>query len=302
MKLSSAIGTVAFRFPEKKVFNMFKNAGFDAVDISFFNREEYTDDLEKFYPLGEDYIIRAENQRRLLDDIGLICNQTHAPYGLNCDDDFCETNYHFKELIRCLEATSILGAPHTVIHPLKPPSIDEVYDYNLKMLNALVPYCEKWNVKIALETCHLRYKVGGKSTVYFDCAEKYCKLIEDVDSPNVVACIDIGHTAGGISDYPENFISDMKKGVLQGLHVQDCDYMHDNHTTPFFQHLNWQRIMKALCDIDYSGDLTFEDVNFSMHFPDDLVESAIKYSAIVGRYLIDIFNKYKCENKTHSSL
>ena len=299
MKLSGALGSVAFRFPEEKAFEIFKKAGFDAVDISFFNKEEYTDELEVFYPLGEDYIERAKEQRRRLDETGLYCNQTHAPYGLRAEDELSEENYHFKELVRAIEATAILGAPHTVIHPIKPPKIDEVYDCNIKMLRALIPYCEKFDVKIALETCHLRYKTESGSLVYFDSAEKYYGLIEDAASPYVKACIDVGHTAGGISDYPEKFISDMKKGMLTGLHIQDSDYMHDNHTTPYFQHLNWDSIMKALSDIDYEGDLTLEDVNLSGHFPDFLVESAIKYTAAVGRHLISIFNKYEeSKNKT----
>ena len=107
-----------------------------------------------------------------------------------------------------------------------------------------------------------------------------------------MACIDIGHTAGGISDYPEKFIADMEKGVLQGLHVQDCDYMHDNHTTPFFGHLNWERIMKALSDIDYEGDLTFEDINFDAHLPDEVVASAVKYRAAVGGFIHPVTGEY----------
>ena len=293
MRLSSAVGTILFRFSVEKTFEIFKDAGFEALDISFFNKEEYTDGLEKFYPLGDDYLQRARQQRALLDEMGLVCNQTHAPYGLESDDLLDEENYHFKELVRSLEASAILGAPHTVIHPLKPQSIDQVYDCNIKMFKALIPYCEKFGIKIALETCHLRYNVNGKSQVYFDCAEKYYGIIKAVNSPYIVACIDIGHTAGGISDYPEKFIADMEKGVLQGLHVQDCDYMHDNHTTPFFGYLNWERIMKSLSDIDYTGDLTFEDVNFDTHFPDELVVSAVKYRAAVGRYLIKLFNNFQ---------
>ena len=299
MRLSSAIGPMAFRFPKERVFRIFQEAGFDAVDISFFNREEYTGGLEAYYPLGDDYIARAEETAEQLRNVGLICNQTHAPYGFPHEDELCEENRRFKELVRAIEATAILGAPHTVIHPIKPPSIDDVYECNIKMLRALIPYCEKFGVRIALETCHLRYKTDFGSRVYFDSAEKYYGLIEDADSPFIVACIDVGHTAGGISDYPEKFISNMKKGVLKGLHIQDSDYMHDNHTTPFFQQLNWENIMKALSDIDYDGDLTLEDVNFSAHFPDELAESAIEYTARVGRYLIGIFEK--CEAEKHSA-
>ncbi len=292
MKLSSAVGTLSFRFSEEKVFEMFSEAGFDALDISFFNREEYVGGLEKYYPLGEDYISKAQKQKKLLDEAGLRCNQTHSPYGLLPDDELNCSNYHFAELVRSLETSAILEAPHTVIHPVKPQNIEDVYNCNMRMFEALLPYCEKLNIKIALETCHLRYNLNGKSVVYFDNAKKYCDIIKAANSPYIAACIDLGHTAGGLSDYPELFIKEMEKDLLIGLHVQDCDYMHDNHTTPFFQKLNWEQIMQALAEIGYSGDLTFEDVNIDKHFPDELIKSVINYKAEVGRYLIELFNKH----------
>ena len=292
MRLSSAVGTLAFRFPEEKVFEMFSAAGFEALDISFFNKEEYACGLERFYPLGEDYIVNAEKQRKLLSEFGLKCNQTHSPYGLLAEDKLDFSNYHFKELVRSLEAAAVLGAPHTVIHPIKPAYIEDVYNCNMRMFEALLPYCEKFKIKIALETCHLRYKQNGKSVVYFDTAKKYCDLIKAAKSPYIAACIDLGHTAGGLSDYPEKFVKEMEKNLLIGLHVQDCDYMHDNHTTPFFQKLNWNGIMEALAEIKYSGDLTFEDVNIDKHFPNELIESVITYKARVGKYLISLFDSF----------
>ena len=293
MKLSSSC--INFEVEMEEVLRIYKEAGFDAVDLGYLNEEDYVGDLEKFYPLGDDYIERAHEQRRLLDKYGLVCNQTHAPYGFKEDEALDESNNHFKELVKCLEVSSIVGAPHTVIHPIKPASIDKAHDVNIAFFKALLPYCEKFGVKLALETCHLKYRINGKLTPYINNAKTYCDLITELGSDMIVACIDLGHTAGGVDHLPEVFVSEMQKGVLQGLHVQDCDYMHDNHTTPFFQHLNWEKIMKALSDIDYSGDLTFEDVNIRRFFPVELLESNVKYRAKVGRYLIDIFNKFQAE-------
>lgn len=293
MKLSGCC--LNFEIPEKKIMKMYKDAGFDAVNLDYLNKEDYIGGLEDFYPLGDDYLERAYNQRKNLDEAGLVCNQTHAPFGFRETEEPSESNPHFSELVRAIEVTSIVGAPHTVIHPIKPASIEDARDCNIAMFKALLPYCEKFGVKIALETCHLKYRINGKVVSYIDSAETYCDLITELGSDKIVACIDLGHTAGGVDHLPEEFVSRMKKGILQGLHVQDCDYIHDNHTTPFFQHLNWEKIMKALSDIDYSGDLTFEDVNEKRYFPSALMESTIKYRAKVGRYLIDMFEKYQKE-------
>ena len=53
--------------------------------------------------------------------------------------------------------------------------------------------------------------------------------------------------------------------------------------------------MKALSDIGYKGDFTYEDINIHRFFPKELTESTLKYRARVARYLVDIFNKYEKE-------
>lgn len=299
MRLASSCSY--FDMTDEEAFKMYKDAGYEALNLSYINKEEYMyDGIEHFYSLGDDYIERAKEQRRLLDEIGLVCNQTHAPYGLKETDELNESNYHFLELVRSIEVTSIVGAPLVVIHPMKPASFDDVYESNIRMFKALLPYCEKFGVKLALETCHLKYRIDGKVVPFIDCAKTYCEIITALGNENIVACIDLGHTAGGVNHLPEVFVSEMQPGILQGLHVQDCDYMHDNHTTPFFQYLNWTEIMKALSDIDYTGDFTYEDVNEKRYFPKELRKSVTKYRAEVGKYLISLFDKFQEEKKAKS--
>lgn len=296
MKLSSACS--AFKLPEEVIYKIYRDAGFEALNLSYLNKEEYDyDGLREHYPLGDDYAERARRSKKILDELGLVCNQTHAPYGLKPTEAFDESSYRFVELVRCIECTAIVGAEAMVIHPLKPQNYEDVFEVNQNLFKALIPYAEKFNVKISLETCHLKYRVDGKIISFIDCAETYCDIINHLGSDRLVACIDLGHTAGGVDHTPEEFVGRMKKGVLHGLHVQDCDYMHDNHTTPFFQHLNWDRIMKALSDIDYTGDFTYEDVNYARYFPIELWEDVIKYRAKVGKYLISLFDKYQAEKK-----
>ena len=136
----------------------------------------------------------------------------------------------------------------------------------------------------------LRYELPPlqeKCDVLIDDAQSITKNIlahpEKMLSKAILECIEKGYIIPDGND------------LIVGLHIQDSDYLHDNHTTPFFQYLNWENIMKALSDIGYKGDFTYEDVNVRRFFPQELTKNTLKYRATVARYLIDIFNKYEKE-------
>ena len=48
---------------------------------------------------------------------------------------------------------------------------------------------------------------------------------------------------------------------------------------------------KALKDIRYKGDFTFEADNFLSHVPDGFMETALKYMHDCGRYLISMIEE-----------
>lgn len=298
MRLSLSCFEFLLKNPnQEEAFRMIKAAGFECVDHQYTSLDDYLEEELPFYPLGDDYLERAKRTREALDKVGLVCNQSHAPFGMKYGEPFDESCYHFKELVRSLEAASILGAPHTALHPIpRVPTYDEFIEYNAKFYKALIPYCEKFNIKIALESSHAKYREDGVLKVYMNSGEDFLNIVNEVNSPYCVALIDTGHAAGnGMGHLPEDYIKKMNGDILVGLHIQDSDYLHDNHTTPFFQHLNWEKIMKALSDIDYTGDFTYEDVNVRRYFPVELFESTVKYRAKVGRYLIDMFEKFQKE-------
>ena len=51
--------------------------------------------------------------------------------------------------------------------------------------------------------------------------------------------------------------------------------------------------MKALAEIDYQGDLTFEADNFMDNKPDILLPDCAKLMAKTGKYLVSQFENYK---------
>ena len=75
--------------------------------------------------------------------------------------------------------------------------------------------------------------------------------------------------------------------------MHDVDGTNDSHTLPFYGVVNWEKVMKALADIDYKGDLTFEADSFMNNKPDVLLPECSKLMAKTGKYLVSKFENYK---------
>ena len=82
-------------------------------------------------------------------------------------------------------------------------------------------------------------------------------------------------------------------GRLGALHVHDNNYIADNHTLPYLGKLNWDEILKALAEINYSGDFTFEAMCFLYGFDKDFMPTVLKFMHDTGRYMIEKIQKYK---------
>ena len=112
--------------------------------------------------------------------------------------------------------------------------------------------------------------------------------MDTLDSEYMVACLDLGHV--GLSfqyDEAQDLIRALGHDRLQALHVHDNNYREDQHYLPFQGKMNWAEITRALGEINYTGDFTYE-VNkyFLESVPDSFVQTAANYMGDVGRYLI----------------
>ena len=105
-----------------------------------------------------------------------------------------------------------------------------------------------------------------------------------MDSPWLVGCLDIGHVSLMRADIYD-FIRNMGQKRLQALHIHDTDFVKDLHTLPFTQKIDYQPILKALGEIGYQGDVTFEANGFFGGFPDALLLPAARLMAETGKYL-----------------
>lgn len=291
MRLSVETYDLVVKFGYKKTFEMLKNAGFGVVDYSL-----YWDD--EGWLMKDDYKEQAVAIRKALDEAGLVCSQTHAPFhstgggkkkGIAYGEAFDESNPEYLETVRALDVSAILGAEHSVVHTLNTPLDVDLMEYNLPFFRSLLPYAEKFGIKIAIENL-FRFNAEKKYITRIGTAQEMNALLAALDSDRFVLLVDTGH-AKLVGIEPQDLIRELTPGALRGLHIQDTDKTSDRHQLPFMGKISWDAVMKALKDAGYTGDLTFEINKILDPIPGELAEAALAYAYAVGQYLIKRFNE-----------
>lgn len=284
MKLSIDNGILLARFGVFESATMIKEAGFDCVDMTY-----YTVGLNS--PLLNDgYRDYAVKLREHLDSLGLECNQAHAPFIFTYGDKFTLEDIHYRAIVRSLESASILGAEFIVVHSVGHKEENKILfdrEYNINYYRSLIPYCEKFGIRVAVENL-FECDGNGGFVGRLGSPDELSDFIKELDSSCFCACVDTGH-ASLTGQRPEEFIEDLDTDMLKVLHVHDGDYKGDRHTLPYLLDFDWQSIMSALKKTGYGGELTFEILNYFMHIPAPLIADALRLAEKTGRHLISIF-------------
>lgn len=284
MKLSTQTDVLARTLGHDACVRILAKAGFDAADMSFFEMTNgdgvwCTDGWKEY----------AQNLRAIADDCGIVFNQAHAPFPstfANAEKD----EVMFGRIVRSMEAASVLGVRDIVVHPCHHLEYalhkDELFQINLDFYRRLIPYCEEYGIRVCAENMW-QYDQKRRYIIDSECSqpEEFCALLDELDSEWIVGLLDIGHSAlVGIE--PSRFIRAMGPKRLQALHVHDVSRVDDSHTMPYLRNLDWEDTARALGEIGYEGDFTFEADNFLAPFPNELLPEASALMAKVGRYLI----------------
>ena len=292
MLLSNLTQWVGSKLTEKEAIKVIADAGFDAYDMSLFKLTR-----EEAYLFNRpDYVEIAKDLREYADSLGIVCNQSHAPFPTSTGKEE-EDKVIFDKIVRAMEVASILGAKIIVVHPKQHLNYaehpEELFHINVEFYKSLIPYCKKFGIKVAAENMW-QWNNGYKAPSDSTCSRgwEFCKYLDAIDSEWIVGCLDIGHVSLMNADIPE-FIRKMGNKRLQALHVHDTDYKIDKHTIPFAEKIDFIAMCKALAEIDYQGDFTFEADAFYRGVPEALYPAATKYMCEVGRYLISQIEEAK---------
>ncbi len=289
MKLVVQTTPISNYYGDETVIRLIAQAGFDGYDFSFHKRQ----DADEFF--SDKGINKILSIKKLADSLGITCMQAHAPVPSTTSDE--EYNKKtFRHIVRSMEYASILGGQVIVVHPVHhlPHRMNKeaLFEMSMEFYRRLIPYAEKFGIKIAVENM---FKYDSSRNVIVDSAcsraEEFAAYIDQLNSPYITACLDVGHTML-VSDTPTHMIHSLGNRI-GALHIHDNNGINDLHGAPYTGIMDWDALLKALADIGYSGNFTYETVGFFSGMPFDYLPIALKFLEQSGRYFIEKFESYK---------
>lgn len=272
---------------ETKALRMLCEAGYDGLDYSMFHMKNDGSVLNR-----PGYADHTKRVKELVDSYGLTFEQAHAPFPSAKDGDDYYNGQMLEKLKRSIEIAGILDAKIIVVHPVFYKK--DKFQKNMELYGKLQQTAKDAGVKIAVENMWGRGKMLHKGEIIpnvCSVAEEFNQYVDALDPEYFTACLDLGH-CGLVGETAEGMIREM--GPRIGcLHIHDNDNIHDCHTLPYIEKMNWEEILKALADIDYNGNFTYEADNFLKLWPVEFLPEASKFMATLGRFMIKQIDEYK---------
>ena len=285
MKTSTEIFSIAQIVGEEKAVEYVAKAGFDAWDFSLFSmcRYSWKDKclLESDHPLaGRDYLEFARKLKQIGLDNGIVCNQSHAPFPSYNK----EIRSYFKRAIEC---TAEAGGKICIIHP----DNDKTAQENANMYFELLPFAKEYGVKIATENM-FNWNKEEDHALPAACSnpKDFNAHLDAVNDKFLTACLDIGHAEmTGLNTSAVEMIYALGNR-LEALHIHDNDKIHDRHQIPFSMNIDFEKIVKALKEINYQGYFTMESNGYFTSFDESNVFEGVKNLESSARKLADMFD------------
>ena len=239
--------------------------------------------MDSKHPLRtNEYLKFARELKKIGLDNGIVCNQSHAPFPV----DIPEVRSYQKRAIEC---TAEAGGEICVIHPDNNKSPEE----NAEMYMELLSFAKDCGVKIATENMW-NWHEGDEYSSFAACAtsESFCQHLDVINDESFVACLDIGHAEmKGSGEGAVNMIHALGS-KLQALHIHDNDLHHDTHQIPFSMKVDYEPIVKALKEVNYSGWFTLEATTYLAGFDKDAVFAGVQNMAAAAKKLAGMFDSF----------
>lgn len=269
----------------KQIPQLFHEAGFDSIDWSLWNfcingKKQFTGlMLEDNWKEQIEYLAMIDDQE------GLPCLQTHCVSVNPINYQRFDRTLLRKLELRCIEASSILGAQWMVIHPFVNLSIEHATSkdhiaFFSEYLKPLIDHAYRFHVGIAIENM-IQY--SNESPCFCATAVELKALLDSIHDPLVGCCWDTGH--GNLSGQKQHSSIILLKDHLCATHIDDnFGRDHDDHLLPNEGTIQWNDVIRALKEIGYANEFAFEHTPIPMEA--SVIPYQLQFMAQLGRTLL----------------
>lgn len=284
MKIATQTSYLCATLGMEQGIRLLKEVGYDGMDLSLF---AMTKDDSPFN--ADNYREYAAELKVIADDCGIAFTQAHAPFSFRWEDEEVYRNIACPRVERSIEIAALVGAKTIIVHPIHHQLYagheEEMHALNIAYYSTLIPLCETYGIKVAVENMWQRDPIR-KYITHDVCSRSvlHAAMVDELNaiSPCFTACLDVGHSVL-IGEEPADAIRTLGHR-LGALHLHDNNYIADQHTIPGLGRIDWTALTAALKEIGYTGEFTYEADAFLKGFTPDLLPTAAKFMADVARY------------------
>ena len=251
MKISlSSCGFSGLYKNPKELIETCSKTKFKYIDFSF------SDCIE-----SEDFVREINECADTAEKLGIGFTMAHAPYKYNPHASQEHFDKQLEQMEKAFYGCNILGIDRMTVHSgfSYSKKREEMMQKNVKYYNAILPFAEKYNVKIMVE--NIAEEIY-KRVFVIETAENILELKAMLNNhPLIKACWDTGHANTKALDQYDNITK--LKGELCGLHLQDNNGYNDDHMPLLMGTVNFDEVMKGLIDVGYDGPFNMETKLFN---------------------------------------
>ena len=237
---------------------------------------------------GDGWREEAEAAREAAEKARAVFVQSHTPFyrGRVVDPAKEEYNAFFhRMMLRSAEINHILGVPVTVLHPMHAQGFsredtEAQLAENRRFYGPLLDKLSEYGVCPAFENMINPNLFGA--TVSDQLA-----VIRAFEGYGAAACWDFGH--GHLRHVDHCWAIGQLKGIIRAVHIHDNFGKVDDHLLPFLGTVQWERVMPALREAGYTGDLVLEVKHTAMD--DELRDLSTRWSGTVCTRLLTMFEE-----------
>ena len=241
---------------------------------------------------ADDPFVAADEVRETVEDLGIKMPQVHLTISLNVADlDPNARGAAVAVAERDVELSARMGIENGVIHPGggKHETLEAYHEekrVRVESFKRLAGYAAERGFNIAIENMmdgarHSQGALGQRS--YGAVIPELLELLDDVGAPNVGICLDTGHA--WVQGIPMDEAVRQCGDKLIAMHIADNDGSGDQHRTPFFGGIDWEKGVAALRGIGYEGIFNLENPGERGLKPEQMVYR-IRYALDITNWLL----------------
>lgn len=271
-------------FSAKESMQAVTAAGYKTLDFNF---DSYCVNDEWLNYDG--WLERLQAIRDFGEELGVTWSQSHARF-FNWTGETKDSAYEYENMLirRSLEGAKLLGCKTITMHPFQ--ITDDVWYSRKKSMSINIEEFKKYadilgdsGVVIAIENM-IEAPQGPRR--FCSSSEELNELLDALrDDKRFGITWDTGHANITNINQGEAIRSFGKR--LKALHINDNRGQRDDHLAPYYGTVDWNNVLKALADVGYSGDFTFEIHKHTESISKDIRTSLLHFTYELGAWMVD---------------